>query len=67
MEKNIEDEAENVIMSFAFVFRGKLKDFYRIKKEIENTPGVNLVYMTKSTEHLYIEREGEINDRNRRY
>jgi len=60
-----EEELLNLELKFAFVCRGKLRDFYVLKKYIENLNGVELVYMTKSMDKLFIVREGEMNGKRR--
>ena len=67
MKRNrIEKKPEDLVMNFAIVFRGKLKDFYGIEKFIEKKD-VDLIYVHKSTEFLFVRKEGEINDRKGRW
>jgi len=63
MKRNeIKNNPEDFVMNFAVIFRGRLKEFYEIEKFIENRD-VDLVYVKKSTEFLFVRKEGENNDR----
>ena len=63
MKRNeIEEKPEELILNFGIIFRGKLKDFYEIEKFIEEK-NVDLIYVHKSTEFLFVRKEGEKNGR----
>jgi len=59
MEDEIERELLNLQISFAFVCKGQLKDFYVVKNYLESLEGIKLVYMTKDMGKLYIVRGEE--------
>lgn len=66
-EKEVELEPEDTVFWFAFVCKGTLKAYERIKQAILKTTNCELRFQTKSPVRLWIarEREGDFDERNR--
>ncbi|MEM0008165.1 MAG: hypothetical protein QXR89_07905 [Candidatus Bathyarchaeia archaeon] len=69
IEKELKVEPEETVFWFAFVCKGTLKAYEKIKQAILKAEGCELRFQTKSPVRLWIakEREGatDFNERNR--
>jgi hypothetical protein len=63
-EKELKIEPEETVFFFAFVCKGTLKAYEKIKQTILKTENCELQYQTKSPVRLWISktRDGVIND-----